>query len=917
VLVTDTEQGLKIRFDCHEPLLDTAQQRRHEFLAKVTQRDAEIYADDCVIVLLRPAGSQQVYDFTVNALGTIMDARCSGVDLWESRDVKWNSQATAQGTIEERRWGVELVIPWSDLGGRPKIGDRWHASFARLAKGRKEQSAWNLANKGIHDPVALGTLVFAESVPAVRLQAPAALKLKGNPLPPASADPQVKAVAFAEITSPAGTSRAYGGEFDLPRDSELQVAYGILDAASLQPLYLTTVLPQGVKASFATIALACEGPYELFLNGRSVASGTAATGEQKIEVALEKGANVLALQLAKGTAALSGQVGEWGFDAADWAMSPAGTPQVLDPGTDDGAWLRAPKVGQHPQLGPIVGEKDKPVVLRRTLLYEKTRIWPTPEPVYYLAQGVAQHMVFRTEGLKGRKLTDWETYLAVPEGFEVLGSTGFYGSTPNIPRWTMTAQGEQTVGGQKMRVYKISADQPILTGRHHIMEEFQALVRAAANPPEEARFVHWSQANGGQVIEAPQIVKVKVLPPVKGAQCQTLVWQLWGGWIGNMNNLEMREQILDCARAAGFNDLVGGDRWCSDNAPRYGLKHTIGVNFESWSLNVGPYLQEKPDQRLIDAKGQPSAKYMCTTHMLGEGWGAVHKCLEEKIDQVRPNTIDYDYEYPPFNGPHSCYCDRCLAAFREFARLPANQALTAEVISKQHRDLWVDFMARRVAKLFGMFRRSIHEISPQTKFSVYSGYATPDNAERYGVDWRYVGEEKGCDHAGCGYGRPVEATQATIEALKGIPLVCGLLLTPYDRDILTPVNALTKAWILRTVLDSTGGVLVYERTEMDGRSWVAMGEATRLVAKYEDAFLKGRRLGLSGRDSAQVEVLQQDGLTLVFLMNPSSQAVTLQVPLTGAWGSGEEFYSSRKVAAGATVETRLEPGEAEVVVLRR
>lgn len=913
VRLTYDDQALKLAFDCPEPLLDTAQQRRHEFLAKVTKRDGDLYEDDCVMILLQPAGSDRVYDFTVNALGTIMDAATTAKDLWGDRDLSWNSQAQARAAMEEKSWRVELAIPWSDLGGMPKVGDVWQASFARSAKGRKEQSAWNPTDKGVHDPVQFGMLVFGANLPAVQLQPPDALKRTDNVLAPAGT---ANLLTFAEIQTPGGITHSYSGSFDVPAEGEIELAYGALDAATLQPLVLTPLLPQGVKSSFANLTLACDGTYELFLNGKPIARGASASN-QKIEAALEKGVNVFALRLQKGTAAINGQIGEWNFDGSGWALSPADAAGAMDLATDDGAWPKAPEVGKHPQLGPVVGEKDKPVILRRTVLFEKTRVWPTPEPVYSLAQGVAQHMVFRTEGLKDRKLEQWETYVAVPAGIEVLGSTGFYAVRDGIPRWTTTDMGQQPVQGKPMRVFKIAADQPLLTGRHHIMSEFQAFVRAAANPPEQCDFIFWSEANGGNVIEAPQVVKVQVLPKVNGAQCKTLKWQLWGGWLSNMDDLKMREQVFDCARAAGFNDVVAGDRWTSDNAPRYGLTHTIGVNYQSWSLNIGPYLKEHPDARLLDAKGKLSDMYMCTTELLGTGFVATRDALRDKLDLIRPNTVDYDYEYGPFAGPHSCYCDRCLAAFREHAKLPANAALTPESIAKEHRAQWVDFVARRVAKLFGMFRQTIHELSPQTHFSVYSGYATPDNAERYGVDWRYVGEEKGCDHAGCGYGRPVEATKATIEALKGIPLVCGLLLTPYERDNLRPANALTKAWILRTLLDSTGGVLVYERTELDGRSWVAMGEATRLAAEHEGLFLHGKHLPVPGVDPAQGEALQQGNTTLVLLMNTSGKPVTLKTTLPAEWGNGTEFYSGNEVAAGAVVEALLEPGNAQALVLTK
>jgi hypothetical protein len=919
------DANLYLHFECDEPLLDTAQQRRHEFLAKISRRDGEVHEDDSVVILLQPRGSNKTYDFTVNALGTIADAICVQPDLWGSRDVSWNSQATARGQIEERRWLADISIPWADLGGRPEAGDTWNACFGRIAKGRKETTSWNLSARGFHDPVAPGALVFVDRVPEIRLSPPATLKSQGNTIPPVSTSVEgLPPRVFTEIRSTSRVQHRYGYSFNVPDEADLTLAYGVLDAASLQPLALTPLLPQAVKSSSAELTLATPGPWELLLNGQRIA-GSAQAPAQPIPVPLEKGMNVLALRLTKGTAALQGKLDKFTFDAANWRMAPAEVADPANPSLDDGEWPLAPKLGDHTTLGPMVGQADQPVVLRRTLLVEHTRVWPTPEPAYTLARGVTQHMTFRTEGLKGRKLHGWQTFIAVRPDFEVLGSTGFYGNNPGIPKWTTTQAGEQSVQGRKMRVVKIAADQPLVPGRHYIMSEFEAFVRAPESPPgAEAssgpppEFSYWSQANDGSVIEAPQTIKVRVLPAVKGQRCKNLVWQLWGGWLSNMDDPGMREQVLACAQAAGFNDIVSGDRWTSDHAPRFGLNHTLGISFQPWALNLAPYLKTHPDQRLVAADGKPSDQYLCMTALLGEGWSAVRECLREKMEAVRPQTVDYDYEYGPFEGsPHACLCPRCLEAFRQYAKLPPAENLDGKIIAKRHRDAWVDFMARRVARMFGMFRRTIRELSPAARFSVYSGYATPDNAERYGVDWRYVGQEQGCDRAGCGYGRPAEAIRETIAALQGIPLICGALLTPYERGILTPVNPLTKAWLLRSVLDSTGGVLVYERKEMDGRSWLAVGETTRLVAAYEEVFLKGRRLALDPFSDAQVQSLQHGGTTLVCAMNPANEPRIVKVPLRPEWGAGQEFYGGRKVEAGSAVELTLEPGEAEVLVLRK
>jgi hypothetical protein len=104
---------------------------------------------------------------------------------------------------------------------------------------------------------------------------------------------------------------------------------------------------------------------------------------------------------------------------------------------------------------------------------------------------------------------------------------------------------------------------------------------------------------------------------------------------------------------------------------------------------------------------------------------------------------------------------------------------------------------------------------------------------------------------------------------------------------------------------------------MDGQSWLAMGETTRLVAAYEEAFVHGQRLPLEGVRDAQVQPLQHGPTTLVCVMNPENQPLNVTVPLRPEWGAGQEFYGSRPVDAGATVQMTLPPGEAEVIVLQK
>ncbi len=921
-------------FECDEPILNVAQQRRHEFRATVEDRDGDVYADDAVIMLLQAGAGKPVYDFTANALGTVMDAVCEESKIWESRDTGWQSGAEARGTIGEDIWTLEMAIPWADLGGAPQVGDAWQAIIGRLSKARRETTSWNLSNRGFHDPVRMGLLVFGGPMPGLTLEAPTGLQMGKNALSariPAGSGGAHGVYLLSQLALPAkmqhnllfapvtDAEREEQLPFEVPGEAELEMAFGALDAASLQPLYLTPRLPRAVKSSSATLTIASEGPFELYLNEELVQRADRADAVE-IKVPLQKGANVFALKLAQGTAAVGIEAQDHSVGSEAWKMADD-SPAAIAIATDDGDWPAADVVGQHEQLGVVVGQPGKPTVLRHTLLWEKTRIWPTPSPAYYVAQGVTSHIVVLTDGLKGRKLLDWSTSIAVPTDYEIVGSTGFYGTTRETqPQFICTQLGEQTVKDLPMRVAKVTANKPLLSGQHPIMSQFQAFVRYVGPPRDtetEATFLYWSEANGGALTEPIQSFNVRLLPEVRGAQATSYFWQLWGGWLSTMDDPDMREQILAASRKAGFTNIVSGDQWTTDRAPEYGMTNTTGIGFQSWNVNLKPHLEKMPDERLIDNAGKPNDGLMCTTLLLGDGWAAAEAALKERLDKSHPHCVDYDYEYGPAAGPHSCYCPRCLAAFKEFAGLGADVTLDADIIRSDYWPQWIDFMARRVARLCLQFKESIHRLYPGTVFSVYSGYHTPDNAERYGIDWRYIGELQAADHAGCGYGRPVEAIAATIEALKGIPLVCGALLVPYDTDLTTPQTPLDVAWLLRVVLDSTGGVLVYNRSTMDGRSWHAMGEATRLVAAHEEVFLKGQRTALPGLDPALVQMVTHGDTTLVCGLNRGNAALTHRIALPAAAGPGREFYSDKPVKAGETVEVTLEPGQAAVYVLTR
>jgi len=929
------ENNLYFLFTCEEPLLDVRMQRRHEFCANATERDGKVSVDDACVILLDPGCcGAGIYDFFVNALGTIEDAGCTPPDLWSSRDKAWNANAMAAGETGDGTWTVEVAIPFFDLTGRaPQPGEVWQACLGRIAKARSESSSWNLSDRGFHEPVRWGGLMFAGPTPGLALDVPRTLELGKNtctvrltPLPEdlggvyvatriASQSAVRHMVEFVPLDrEPVGVNH----EFRIEEEGALAIDHAVLDAATLRPLYRTPKSRRGVKSSLATVHLACDGPYTLFLNDEVIATGPQAEPAE-IAAPLQQGANVFALKLDKGTAAVRIETPDWTPDHARWKMA---SPDVADAAlaqTDDASWQTAPTAGQHEGLGPRIGQPGQPVVLRHTLLWQKTRLWPTPKPALYLARNSNQHVTFIADGLPGKKLLDWTAHLAVPPAFDILGATGYYGEGRDYqPEFVCEVLGEREVAGRTMRLATISATKPIAANRHYIMSLFNAFVRypVEAGEPmdEETGFLYWTEANDSTMIEPVQSIPVRLLPPLDGRQPKRLVCQLWGSFFSAMDNRPMREAALETARAAGINDLVGGDRWTGDHAHECNMRHTICINFQAWSLGMADYLEQHPDQRLIGQDGKPNDEHVCMTHLLDDAWPAVAEKLKAKIEAVQPDTLDYDYEYPPYDAPHACYCPRCLAAFRAFEGLPDDVDLSPEIIKDKHNEEWVDFMARRVARMFRKFKDEIHRIAPGTEFSVYSGYQGADNPQRYGVNWQYVGELQAVDQIGCGYGRPAERVAATVEAASGIATVFGALHHPHNPEDLTPPTPFTKARLLRRALDATGGILVYDRQPLDGRSWSAIAETTRLIAAYEDLFLDGTLSALAGLDESQVQRVDHGSVNLVCVMNGTRNEATYVISIPPSLGQGREFYGGAIAAGGETIDCVIPAGDTAVYV---
>jgi hypothetical protein len=236
--------------------------------------------------------------------------------------------------------------------------------------------------------------------------------------------------------------------------------------------------------------------------------------------------------------------------------------------------------------------------------------------------------------------------------------------------------------------------------------------------------------------------------------------------------------------------------------------------------------------------------------------------------------------------PTFCICDRCIAAFRQFAHIADDAEITAQTLLRKHREAWVDFRCTQNAKMAGILRDIVHKANRPVEFSLYSGYQSTRTKEHYGVDWKLMADK--LDFGIAGYGGSEESITATEQALEGTPFMGGEMWYLSHRDDGRPTpNAQTwRNRILRQYVTSgCKGCLIWWLASMDGGAFYATSEATAIIAQYEDYFAHEQRcdeeVKVEGVEAPNWAAFEKDGSLLVLLMNFASEARRASVTVDG------------------------------------
>jgi len=145
VYVMHTVNSLYIGVQAYDP-------KPSELAAEATERDGEVYEDDCIEIFIDTEGYRKHYaHFVVNSLGTKYDA----FDKDKAENFEWDVFAA----VNDDGWAVEMELPF-DQSIPPLEGESWNIAVCRNAPGAGELSSWARHERGFHEADAFGAMRF-------------------------------------------------------------------------------------------------------------------------------------------------------------------------------------------------------------------------------------------------------------------------------------------------------------------------------------------------------------------------------------------------------------------------------------------------------------------------------------------------------------------------------------------------------------------------------------------------------------------------------------------------------------------------------------------------------------------------------------------------------------------------------------
>jgi hypothetical protein len=399
--------------------------------------------------------------------------------------------------------------------------------------------------------------------------------------------------------------------------------------------------------------------------------------------------------------------------------------------------------------------------------------------------------------------------------------------------------------------------------------------------------------------------------------------------------------------------------WGPNNYPLYGANPKGAL---------GQLMQTAPEFRarfFNDPERIKTAGQFCRSFATGEGAAQFKEAVKKDIGFMLGGSADLNFLGFPkaavywvdweqevwVKAPAKsfCFCENCKTAFRQYAKLPDSVDLSDDAIVKNYKREWSLFRNELDGRMNGIVREACNELGLQ--YMYYDQVAFPDNWPplKGKIDIAFPGWPGDGQAIGNGSKTGVSSFAVTQRSLDGemtflhdkvgVSHIQGqMFASAYPYGSRTPWESWTqtsgstkdgflnakgvKSQILRVIAAFHGGLDLNNSLERCAGQPYYIGEATRLIAEYEDLFYDGKREdSLAASDQLQYPnllVLTKGDERLVLLFNETDRPVTVQLNNKDLKSGqcGTVFGSSEKIDGPEKMSVTVDAGDVAAVHIR-
>ncbi|MFH2067956.1 MAG: hypothetical protein ABII89_00615 [Candidatus Omnitrophota bacterium] len=662
-----------------------------------------------------------------------------------------------------------------------------------------------------------------------------------------------------------------------------------------------------------------------------------------------------------------------------WKVGTKDEPRWTDTAFDDRLW-KQPATGTDGYIW-TGDSSSKTIFLRQLVLWNKTHygpnrcIAPQTKEWGFSRKGMETFHWALYSPLTF-PLSDYEIVFEVPAEFRLLDKSNY------VPRYVLNNRPVRITTEEIQRDRRSYRRYRMFHAAGEVTPDktdwTMLPFKMNGTPSYETCNFYYQRRAQGNFTELTQTIPVRILPAVNGKQPAGI--KVFYHFPLSLSTLspEHLETLIQQDAAAGINAYAHspvpwmGTNWhdfeklfynCIAKAnskfilwPHINMPLNYGVNLSGASDNYHDWLVKHPAAHARFYNDTPqwgtndaTGYAYCTQYVLTDDDGSFDTAVRDdytalladvtdKDNHPLPvDTVFLDWEYyninPDGTGTH-CFCDRCKTAFRTYANLPADLNLTDQALVEQYREKWLAFRNFQDSEIQKKITEICHALGK--KYMVYSWAHNSgfwDNC-RGKIDIPFPGYP-GFNPAGSHLQKTLD-DQATYYGELGFKNNIVGQQFQFLRDVskdgwknvaisshsglVEPQN--WKSQILRIVTAFHGGVDLSEGTDVlcaGVRYWI--GEATRILAEYENLFARGERadaLASSGQIAyPNLLVLKKGNERLVLLFNEGDKP--LPVVLANAeTGSGQtaRIYGTGRVLQPEKMNLVIPANDVTIVHIR-